>query len=59
MQKLRAGLAVVVKRNDKADELMDEIKELYFSNATLHLNDNDRKDFEESKPSFLKFIEED
>tara|TARA_B110000285_G_C14822739_1_gene467289 strand:- start:75 stop:191 length:117 start_codon:yes stop_codon:yes gene_type:complete len=38
---------------------MDEIKELYFGNATLYMDEKDKKQFEESKPPFLKFLEED
>ena len=38
---------------------MDEIKELYFGNATLHLLEDDKENFDESKPSFLKFLETD
>lgn len=38
---------------------MDEIKELYFGNATLFLNKDDKDEFEQKKPDFLKFLEED
>jgi hypothetical protein len=38
---------------------MDEIKELYFGNATLHLDVEEQEKFEESKPDFLKFLEQD
>ena len=38
---------------------MDEIKELYFNNATLHMDCQASKNFEESKPVFLKFLEKD
>ena len=36
---------------------MNEIKELYFNNATLYLEEEDKEQFEESKPDFLKFLE--
>ena len=52
-------MAVVVSKNNEGGVLMDEVKELYFGNATLHLCQKDECDFEESKPSFLKFLEED
>lgn len=38
---------------------MDEIKELYFANATLYLDKRDQTSFQESKPEFLKFLETD
>ena len=38
---------------------MDEVKELYFGNATLYMDEKDKIMFEESKPDFLKFLEED
>ena len=51
-------MAVVIETH-KHETIMDEIKELYFCNATLNLNQKDKEDFEESKPCFLKFLEED
>jgi len=38
---------------------MDEVKELYFANATLYLEEEDKEMFNESKPEFLKFLEQD
>ena len=38
---------------------MNKITELYFGNATLYLNSDDKEKFEESKPVFLKFLEQD
>ena len=38
---------------------MDEIKELYFGNATINKEEEDRIEFEKSKPEFLHFLETD
>ena len=53
-------MAIVIKKNETADgELMNEVKELYFGNATLYLDPDEKEDFESSKPDFLKFLEQD
>ena len=31
-------MAVVIENSSSRDEIMTQVKELYFSNATLHLN---------------------
>ena len=52
-------MSILVDKSNNKEEFMDEIKELYFANATLYLDEKDRTVFQESKPSFLKFLETD
>ena len=52
-------MAIVIQRDNTDGLLMNEINELYFANATLYLNPDEKEDFENSKPDFLKFLEQD
>ena len=52
-------MAIVIQRDNTDGSLMNEINELYFANATLYLNPDEKEDFENSKPDFLKFLEQD
>ncbi len=55
-------MAVIISRSAEEKgsiQIMDEIKNLYFDNATLHLDEDEQTEFEESKPDFMKFLEQD
>ena len=55
-------MAVIISRTAQEKgsiDIMDEIKELYFGNATLHLDEDEQTKFEDSKPDFMKFLEQD
>ena len=47
---------LVHKKSADEPNVMDDIKEVYFQNATLYLEEKDKEEFEESKPDFLKFL---
>lgn len=50
-------MAVLVHKKTETDpNVMDDIREVYFQNATLYLEEKDKEEFEENKPEFLKFL---
>jgi len=57
IQKMKAILSVIVQDDDH--EKMDNIRQLYYNNASIFLKEQEEKDFIQSKNVCMNFLEED
>lgn len=56
LQKLKAATSILIGDDRKK---MDTIQKLYLMNSTIYCNKEHKKDFENSKNEFMKFLERD
>jgi len=57
IQKLKASLSVLIKDEDITT--LNDIKNVYLMNASIFMDEDEKREHEESKNEFTRFIERD
>ena len=60
LQKLKASMSILIKDScHDSDKVLAQIQDLYFKNATLYLDQEEKDQFEATKSKFMNFLETD